>query len=122
MKWQGRRGSSNIEDRRRRPTRRRGAAPKLGGMGLIIVLVAGYFLGIDVSPLLNNQAAGGIATNGSSEITAADERICARNRIRKHQMPCQSGLSSRLIAFLGSGPARCSKSSARWNAAILQRR
>lgn len=75
MKWQGRRGSSNIEDRRRRPTRRRGAAPKLGGMGLIIVLVAGYFLGIDVSPLLNNQAAGGIATNGSSEITAADERM-----------------------------------------------
>lgn len=77
MKWQGRRGSRNIEDRRRRPSRGGGAATggKIGGMGLIIVLVAGYFLGIDVSPLLNGQAAGNIATSGSAaEITQADER------------------------------------------------
>lgn len=76
MKWQGRRGSRNIEDRRRRPSRRRGgAAGGLSGLGLIVVLVAGYFLGIDVSPLLNNAAGGGITTQAqSAEITAADER------------------------------------------------
>ena len=53
MKWQGRRGSSNIEDRRRRPTRRSSGGGKIGGVGLIAILVIGYFLGVDVTPLLN---------------------------------------------------------------------
>ena len=77
MKWQGRRGSSNIEDRRRRPSRRKskGAAGGIGGLGLIVILVVGYFLGVDVSPLLNTSAGGGIETqSGSVEVTAADDR------------------------------------------------
>ncbi len=68
MKWQGRRGSSNIEDRRRMSG---GAAVGgIGGLGLVAVLLIGYFLGVDVTPLLNDQ----VISGGGGEITQADER------------------------------------------------
>ncbi len=69
MKWQGRRGSRNIEDRRRVSG---GAAGGMGIFGVLIVLAIGYFLGIDVSPLLQRGAApqGG----GGGELTQADEQ------------------------------------------------
>lgn len=70
MRWQGRRGSSNIEDRRRTPMRSGGS---LGIVGLLIVLGLGYFLGIDVTPLLQGQ--GGAPTQqGTAELTEADRR------------------------------------------------
>ena len=76
MRWQGRRGSTNIEDRRRRPSRRVMGGGGLSGVGLIVVLVAGYFLGIDVTPLLNGSQGGGIVTDSQTvEITEADERV-----------------------------------------------
>ncbi|MCI2398316.1 neutral zinc metallopeptidase [Aliiroseovarius subalbicans] len=66
MKWQGRRGSRNIEDRR-------GAkGAQIGGVGLLIVLAIGYFAGVDVTPLLEGQ--GGIAGGGGGEITEADKQ------------------------------------------------
>jgi hypothetical protein len=68
MKWQGRRESRNIEDRRGRSRTR--AAGGIGGVGLVAVLVVGYFLGIDVTPLLQDQGGGQIAP--STEMTAAD--------------------------------------------------
>ena len=60
MRWRGRRGSSNIEDRRGRGGGGRtvrigrggGGTAKLGGFGLLIVLALGWFLGIDVTPFL----------------------------------------------------------------------
>lgn len=55
MQWRGRRGSNNIEDRR--SAGRTGGAGRLGGVGLIAVVVIGYFLGIDVTPLLRDGAA-----------------------------------------------------------------
>jgi predicted metalloprotease len=70
MKWQGRRGSRNIEDRRGRGTA--GAVGGVGGLGLILVLVVGYFLGIDTTSLLSSE--GGITTQSSAEMTPADER------------------------------------------------
>jgi len=69
MKWQGRRSSRNIEDRR--GISGRGAAGGIGGVGLIAVLVIGYFLGIDVTPLLQQGAPTG---GGSTQITAQDEQ------------------------------------------------
>lgn len=63
MQWRGRRGSNNIEDRR--SLGRSGGAGQLGGVGLIAVVVIGYFLGFDVTPLLNTPPQGG-------KITAAD--------------------------------------------------
>jgi len=72
MKWQGRRGSRNIEDRRRQGGGG-GRTGKVGGIGVILVLVIGYFLGIDVSPLIGGSS-NGIGTTQSAEITPADDR------------------------------------------------
>jgi len=69
MRWQGRRGSRNIEDRRRSGGMAR--AGGVGGLGLIAVLVIGYFLGIDVTPLLNQQGLPG-ETSASVELSPAD--------------------------------------------------
>lgn len=70
MKWQGRRGSRNIEDRRRAGPVRAGG---VGGVGLIIVVLLGLFFGVDVSPLLQGTGSGG-GGSVSGEITAEDER------------------------------------------------
>jgi len=73
MEWKGRRGSRNIEDRRasgRRITA--GGAGSIGGIGLVAVLVIGYFLGIDVTPLLNDPNIAGGSTE-PVEMTAADQ-------------------------------------------------
>ena len=68
MKWQGRRGSRNIEDRRRM-----GGKAQMGGLGLIAVLAIGLFLGVDVSPFL--QGGGSINSGGGGgEITEADQQ------------------------------------------------
>ena len=74
MKWQGRRGSRNIEDRR---GKRGGgkAAGGIGGVGLIAVLVIGYFMGVDPATLLNIAGGGQNVSSGSSEpITQADQQ------------------------------------------------
>lgn len=55
MRWQGRRQSDNIEDRRRMGSRR-GGQVRVGGVGLIAILLIGYFLGVDVTPLLDEIA------------------------------------------------------------------
>ena len=54
MRLRGVRGSRNVEDRRGRGGAGRGAG--IGGVGLLLVLALGYFAGIDVSPLLQEQA------------------------------------------------------------------
>ena len=72
MKWQGRRGSRNIEDRRRSGGRA-GRTGGLSGLALVAVLVIGYFLGIDVTPLLQGGG-GGIVTEQSAEVTPADDK------------------------------------------------
>ena len=77
MRWQGRRGSRNIEDRRASSGggRRRGKAGGIGGLGLVAVLVIGYFLGIDVTPLLQGGGPiGSIQSSGGGQVTEADER------------------------------------------------
>ncbi|MGJ8583135.1 MAG: KPN_02809 family neutral zinc metallopeptidase [Marinosulfonomonas sp.] len=69
MKWQGRRGSRNIEDRRGSKAGRTGS---IGGVGLIVVLVLAYFLGIDPTALLQGAGGGAIQTGGG-QVTQADE-------------------------------------------------
>ncbi|MFW8636382.1 neutral zinc metallopeptidase [Cribrihabitans pelagius] len=54
MRWRGRRGSRNIEDRRgRRPM---GRAAGIGGLGAVLLVVAGAFFGVDLTPLLQGNA------------------------------------------------------------------
>jgi len=73
MKWQGRRGSRNIEDRRRSGA---ASAGGIGGVGVVVVRVVGYFLGIDVTPLLQglDQQGGAVQTSQDVQLTPADER------------------------------------------------
>ncbi len=70
MKWRGRRGSSNIEDRRRMGARGGG---QIGIVGLLVILAIGYFLGVDVTPLLQDGG-GTVQESASVELTEADER------------------------------------------------
>jgi predicted metalloprotease len=77
MDWRGRRGSRNLEDRRTSGRPGGGVrAGGIGGIGVIAVLVAGYFLGIDVTPLLQatNGSQGG--TSGAT-VTLSDADIAA---------------------------------------------
>ncbi|MBT8413493.1 MAG: neutral zinc metallopeptidase [Boseongicola sp.] len=69
MKWRGRRGSSNIEDRRRMG----GGGRQLSLVGVLLVLGAGYFFGVDVTPLLQGTGVG-VQEQVDTEITPADER------------------------------------------------
>ncbi len=61
MKWRGRRGSANIEDRRRsrapsgRGMRRAGG---VGGLGAVAIIVVGMLLGVDTSFLLGGGTGG----------------------------------------------------------------
>lgn len=70
MDWRGRRGSNNIEDRRGRS----GAAiGGVGGVGALAVVVIGYFLGIDLTPLLEGTQSP--QRGGSAELTQADKDV-----------------------------------------------
>ena len=66
MEWKGRRGSRNIEDRRGSSM---GRTAGISGVGAVVVLLLGLFLGVDVSPLL--QGTGG-APGGQADLTAQE--------------------------------------------------
>ncbi len=66
MRLRGVRSSRNVEDRRGRGRGR--AVGGIGGVGLLVVLAVGYFAGIDVTPLLNQQPA-----SSSQPYTASPE-------------------------------------------------
>jgi len=67
MEWKGRRGSRNIEDRRGASLGRVGG---IGGLGVIAVVVIGYFLGVDLTPLLDQP---GSLPRPAPELTQADQ-------------------------------------------------
>ena len=68
MEWKGRRGSRNIEDRR---SAGGGRAAGVGGVGAILLLLAGWYFNIDVSGFIGGSAP--IGQSGGGEITAADK-------------------------------------------------
>ena len=70
MKWQGRRGSANIEDRRSQ----RGGGKALGvsGFGAIALLLAGWYFGIDVTPLLQG---GGQSVQTTGELSEREQAL-----------------------------------------------
>jgi predicted metalloprotease len=55
MEWKGRRGSQNFEDRSGRRPVRGARAGGVGGVGLIAVVLIGWYLGIDMTSLLQGQ-------------------------------------------------------------------
>ncbi|MDP3264428.1 MAG: neutral zinc metallopeptidase [Tabrizicola sp.] len=66
MEWKGRRGSNNIEDRRRM------SGGRVGGVGVLAIVIIGYFLGVDLTPLLNDPGATGQG-GATVELTAEDQ-------------------------------------------------
>ena len=52
MKWQGRRGSSNVEDRRGMST---GGKVVGGGIGTLVIVLLVYLLGGDPSSIINQE-------------------------------------------------------------------
>lgn len=76
MDWRGRRGSSNIEDRRKTSGGggRTARAGGVGGVGLIVVVLLAFFLGVDPSQLLGPDGADSGAGSGAPvELTAQDQ-------------------------------------------------
>ncbi len=72
MRWQGRRGSRNIEDRR--GTRMSGGGG-IGLVGILFILGMGWFFGIDVTPLLTGAGGGGgEVVQTDAPLTEADQR------------------------------------------------
>ena len=71
MKWQGRRGSRNIEDRRKVG---KAKTAGVGGIGALIIIVIGAFMGVDVSSFLGGGAGGGTMQSSSGELTQADKK------------------------------------------------
>ncbi len=67
MKWRGRESSRNIEDRRRMGGR---TVITGGGLGMLALLAIGYFMGVDVRPLL--EEAGTVNQQATTELTEAD--------------------------------------------------
>ncbi len=75
MRWQGRRRSSNVEDRRgRRLVRRAGG----GGLGVIVLALVAMYFGVDPSIVLNQGGAlvgGGDTRTTDYRPTAEEERL-----------------------------------------------
>lgn len=86
MRWQGRRESDNVEDRRGDST---GSSGGLGGGGfrvprgkgglilLVVVLVAGYY-GVDLTPLLNGEAPVGQNQTQSQQVNSPEDNQMAK--------------------------------------------
>lgn len=71
MDWRGRRTSDNIEDRRGGGGV--GGPIKIGGVGVILVLLIGAFFGIDTSPLLYDEGGGTTQTSAAGPNQIDDE-------------------------------------------------
>ncbi|CAK8740470.1 hypothetical protein SODG_003942 [Sodalis praecaptivus] len=76
MRWQGGRGSNNVEDRRGQSSGLGGGGFRLlirgkGGIVLLIVVVAGYY-GVDLTPLLTGGQSSSPATS-QTRVSANDD-------------------------------------------------
>ncbi len=65
MKWRNRRVSSNIEDKRSSPTRRRRAGK--GGIGMIVLALAAMYFGVDPKIIMSLMGDGGPLSQTSSQ-------------------------------------------------------
>ncbi|WP_172295224.1 neutral zinc metallopeptidase [Pseudoruegeria sp. HB172150] len=72
MRWRGRRGSANIEDRRRAG----GGGIAIGGaggLGILAIVVVGWFFGVDLSPMLDETVTTD-SYGGGVGLTEADQQ------------------------------------------------
>jgi uncharacterized protein len=74
MEWRGRRGSSNIEDRRQQGGRSAARVGGVGGLGAVIVVVLALLFGVDPRQFLGSDGGDGqiSGAGGTVELTAED--------------------------------------------------
>lgn len=80
MQWRGRRGSSNIEDRRRIGGGGAARIGGIGGAGAIVVFLIAMLLGVDPSQLLGPGGVGGGTTSSSGPVSSAPVELTAADR------------------------------------------
>ena len=124
MKWQGRRGSSNIEDRRSMGATGAGG---IGVVGTLVVLAVGYFFGVDITPVIRqidqsqNQTQQG--RQGSVPLTQEDQRwgdfvsvvLADTEEVWAGILPEQAGMDYRnptLVLYGGVVQSACGGASA----------
>lgn len=117
MKWRGRRGSRNIQ-------RRSGGVGRAGGIGGVaglLILLAGWYFGIDTSGFVNLDGGGG--SGQSAEITEADREaeqfvsvvLADTEEVWSEILPRQAGQDYReptLVIFKGTVQSACGGASA----------
>ncbi|MBV0893218.1 neutral zinc metallopeptidase [Paracoccus sp. Z118] len=113
MEWRGRRGSSNIDDRRGMGV---GGAGGLGIVGTLVVLAVGYFFGVDISPVVEQTQR---AMPGEErELTQAEREIgqfvsvvlADTEEVWGDVLPEQAGVAYRdptLVLFSGAVQSAC---------------
>ncbi len=130
MKWRGRRGSRNIQDRRGQRTRGRssinigggrgrvGRAGAGGGLGLLAVVVIGLFLGVDLSSLMGQSGGAPLSSSEPREMTAQDREmgefvsvvLADTEDVWADILPQQAGQNYRaamLVLFSGATQSQC---------------
>lgn len=113
MKWRGRRGSGNIEDRRGMGA---AGAGGIGVVGMLAVLAVGYFFGIDITPLVRELDQGG--QGAGAPLTQADQEygefvsvvLADTEEIWAATLPEQAGIAyadPTLVLFRGVVQSAC---------------
>ena len=76
MRWRGERQSDNIEDRRGMPISRGAKVGGISGLGLVVLVVVGMYLGIDPATMLEigqNMQPSSVSTEQSARPAANDD-------------------------------------------------
>ena len=113
MRWRGRRGSSNIEDRRGMGA---GGAGGVGIVGMLAILAVGYFFGIDISPVVQGLDQGRPQENRA--ITREEQEwgefvsvtLADTEEVWGQVLPQQAGIDyaePRLVLFSGVVQSAC---------------
>lgn len=123
MKWRGRRGSDNIADYRGGGLR--GGAVRaggLGGVGIVIVLIAGLVFGVDLTPLLQGSGDGSAPVTRQAGPNVIDDEteqfvsvvLADTEEVWDREFSRRGGQYSRptLVLFSGSVNSACGQASA----------
>ncbi|MDQ1899399.1 neutral zinc metallopeptidase [Paracoccus sp. WLY502] len=113
MQWRGRRGSSNIEDRRGMGA---AGAGGVGVVGMLAILAVGYFFGIDITPVVQGLDQG---QPGESRPLTQEEQewgefvsvvLADTEEVWRPLLPEQAGIDYRdptLVLFSGVVQSAC---------------